>query len=83
MVHTKSSEVTAMKKGIFSKIIVLGVIVANVIFTAAVLKIFLTTSAEPSTLIMSWFGFTTVEVWSLASIKKAKEKNKDGGNYDG
>jgi len=79
MVYTKSAEVKAMK-GLFSKLVVTGVIIANVVFTAAVLKVFLTTKLEPHTLITSWFAFTTVEVWSLASIKKNKDKNKDGGS---
>ncbi len=67
------------QKGKFSKVIVLSVICANIIFTATVLWVFLRTSAEPSTLVMSWFGFTTAELWSLASIKKTKENNKNGG----
>ena len=83
MVHTKYPEVTNMKKGIFSKLVVFGVIIANVVFTVVVLKIFLRIGAEPTTLIMSWFGFTTAELWSLASIKKAKENNRNGGNIDG
>lgn len=71
------------KKGLFSKFVIIGVIVANIVFTYAVLKVFLETSVEPQVLITSWFAFTTVEVWSLASIKKQKQKNKDGGNNDG
>ncbi len=70
-------------KGKFSKHIVISIIIANVAFTIAVLLAFLKTSTEPSTLIGSWFAFTTVELWSLASIKKTKENNKNGGNYDG
>lgn len=62
------------KKSIFMKIIVTAVIVLNVIFTASILAIFLRTSSEPSSLIMAWFSFTTVELWSLAGIKKAKER---------
>lgn len=62
------------KKNIFSKIIVISVLTLNVIFTAVVLSIFLKTSVEPSSLIVAWFSFTTVELWSLAGIKKAKEK---------
>lgn len=69
------------KNGAFSKCIIISIILANIVFTSAVLWVFFKTSVEPSTLIMSWFSFTTVEVWSLASIKKAKEKN--GGNNDG
>ena len=71
------------KKGLFSKFVIIGVIAANVVFTYAVLKVFVKTSVEPQVLITSWFAFTTVEVWSLASIKKSKEKNKNGGNEDG
>ncbi len=67
------------QKGKFSKAIVLSVICANVIFTMAVLGVFLYTSSEPSTLVMSWFGFTTAELWSLATIKKAKQISKNGG----
>lgn len=65
------------KKSLFSKIIVVSVIVLNVIFTAVVLGIFLKTSVEPSSLVVAWFSFTTVELWSLAGIKKAKEKRND------
>lgn len=62
------------KKSLFSKVIVSAVIALNVIFTIAVLKVFLKTSTEPSSLIVAWFSFTTVELWSLAGIKKAKER---------
>ena len=70
-------EMAKKKKSIFSKIIVIGVILLNVIFTIAVLTIFLKTSCEPSSLIVAWFSFTTVELWSLAGIKKAKEKKEN------
>lgn len=58
----------------FAKIIVPLVIILNVLFTAAVLYVFLKTSSEPVTLIGCWFAFTTGELWMLASIKKAKVK---------
>lgn len=70
-----------MKKGNFSKFIVGFVIAANIIFTISVLWVFLKTSVEPSTLIGSWFAFTTVELWSLASIKKQKI-GKEGESDD-
>lgn len=70
------------KKGFFSKLIVSAVITLNIMFTIVVLIVFLKTSAEPTTLIVSWFSFTTVELWSLAGIKKAKER-KDYNEYDG
>lgn len=67
-----------MKKGAYSKAIVILVILLNVLFAAAVLYAFLQTSAEPSTLVVSWFGFTTGELLSLALIKKKKiEKGGD------
>ena len=68
------------KKSFFSKLIVSTVIALNVIFTIAVLAVFLKTSSEPSSLIVAWFSFTTVELWSLAGIKKVKER-KDDNNY--
>lgn len=63
-------------KGNFSKAIVGFVIGANVIFTIAVLLVFLKTSSEPAALIGSWFAFTTVELWQLATIKKSKVENE-------
>ena len=68
------------KKSIFSKLVVIFVILLNVIFTGIVLTIFLKTSNEPSSLIVAWFSFTTVELWSLAGIKKAKERKEN--TYD-
>ncbi|HHT85729.1 MAG TPA: hypothetical protein GXZ88_08245 [Firmicutes bacterium] len=54
----------------FSKAIVALVISLNAAFTIAVLFIFLRVGAEPTALIAAWFGFTTVELWALAGIKK-------------
>ena len=62
----------------FSKWIVSLVILLNVAFTGAVLFLFLRTGSEPSTLIVAWFGFTTVELWTLAGITKTKEKLRGG-----
>ena len=66
-----------MKKGIFSKLVVSFVIIANVVFTGLVLFVFLRTGGEPITLIGSWFAFTTVELIELAAIKKKKEGRND------
>jgi uncharacterized protein with PQ loop repeat len=65
------------KKNVFSKVIVSLVILLNVIFTVGVLLIFMRTSSEPTSLVVAWFSFTTVELWSLAGIKKAKEKKEN------
>ena len=63
----------------FSKLIVSLVIILNILFTIAVLYIFLQTSSEPTALIAAWFGFTVGELWLLAGIKKKKVQK--GGNF--
>ena len=60
--------------GKFSKTIIGLIIAANIVFTIAVLVIFVHVGSEPSTLIAAWFAFTTGELWMLAGIKKAKLK---------
>lgn len=65
----------------FSKWIVALVIALNVFFTVAVLFIFYRTGLEPTALIGAWFGFTTVELWALAGIKKREIDKSDGGEY--
>lgn len=62
------------KSGEFSKSLVLVIIAANIIFTAAVLFVFLRTGSEPAALVAAWFAFTTGELWLLATIKKEKIK---------
>ncbi len=62
----------------FSKLIVTLVILLNAAFTVAVLFVFYRVGAEPVTLIGAWFGFTTVELWALAGIKK-REIDRNGG----
>jgi len=59
----------------FSKKIVTVIIVSNIIFTAAVLYVFFQTSTEPTTLIVSWFAFTTGELGALAGLKYSENKN--------
>ena len=62
----------------FSKALVLGIVLANALFTAAVLWVFLRTGSEPTALVAAWFAFTTGELWLLAGIKKKKiEKGGD------
>ena len=67
------------REGKFSKRIVALVIFLNVVFTAAVLYIFLKVASEPTTLIVAWFAFTTGELWMLSSIKKKEVKEN---NYE-
>lgn len=66
----------------FSKAIVALVIFLNAAFTVAVLYIFYKIGMEPTTLIGAWFGFTTVELWALAGIKR-KELEKGSENDEG
>lgn len=54
----------------FSKKVVAGIIILNVLFTIAVLVIFASTGVEPVALITAWFAFTTGELWALSGIKK-------------
>ena len=58
----------------YSKFIVALVILLNALFTGAVLFVFLRVGSEPTTLVAAWFGFTTVELWTLAGITKSKLK---------
>lgn len=75
-------------KGQYSKALVTLIILMNIIFTIAVFFVFARTGSEPSTLIATWFSFTTVELWSLARIKKKKidreisEIKYGGSDYD-
>ncbi len=66
-----------MSKERFSKCIISLIIAANIIFTIAVLYVFVKTGSEPVVLIGAWFSFMSVEVWQLAQIKKTKELNKN------
>ena len=71
------------KKSEFSKIIVTLVVIMNIIFTGAVLYVFLATGNEPVALVGAWFACTTGELWMLGSIKKTKVKkgeNENDGN---
>jgi hypothetical protein len=69
----------------FSKWIVALVISLNVVFTGIVLYIFWVTQYEPSTLITSWFAFTTGELLALAGIKWreiGRESKEINGNTE-
>lgn len=60
----------------FSKKIVTSIILLNILFTLGVFYVVMQGYTEPTGLIVAWFGFTTVELWSLASIKRAEAKNE-------
>ena len=75
-------------KGQYSKALVSLILFLNIVFTVAVFFVFARTGSEPSTLIATWFSFTTVGLWSLARIKKKKidreinEIEYGGSDYD-
>jgi len=58
----------------FSKKIVALVLILNIAFTIAILYLFCRIGSEPTSLIVAWFGFTTVELWSLSKITREKVK---------
>lgn len=60
----------------FSKKIVTSIILLNILFTLGVFYVVMQGYTEPTGLIVAWFSFTTVELWSLASIKRAEAKNE-------
>ena len=62
----------------YSKFIVGLVILLNVAFTGAVLYVFLQTGNEPSSLVIAWFSFTSVELLALAGIKIREITKGDG-----
>ena len=71
-------KIVSKKQGRFSKRIVALVILLNVVFAVAVVYVYLRTNGnEPTTLIVSWFEFTTGELWMLSSIKKKEVKKED------
>lgn len=58
----------------FSKKIVALVLFLNIAFTIAILYLFYRIGSEPASLIVAWFSFTTVELWSLSNITREKVK---------
>lgn len=68
------------RDGRFSKAVVVGIILLNVVFTAGVLAVFWHTMSEPSVLVASWFAFTTGELSLCAMIKSSKVKKGGKGN---
>jgi hypothetical protein len=66
----------------YSKVIVALIIILNVLFTAAVLYVYLRVGSEPKTLITAWFAFTTGELWFVSGIKKKEiETGKEPENF--
>lgn len=70
------------KKGKFSKRIIAVVIALNIAFTIAILVCFWHTGNEPASLVVAFFSFTTVELWSLSKIKREKLKEEKERNVE-
>lgn len=68
------------ESGGFSKKVVILVILLNAFFTIGVFYAFLRVGSEPTSLIAAWFGFTTIELWSMSKIKR--EEIKEGHDED-
>lgn len=66
----------------FSEKTVNRVLGAVAIFIIVVLYISYKNMLSLDTLIISFFGFCSVEAWNLASITKTKEQVRKGGNND-
>lgn len=58
----------------FSSGVVILCILMNMAFTLGVFLAAMSEAVIPDSLIIAWFGWTTGELWMLASIKKAKVK---------
>ena len=59
-------------KGLFSKILILLIVVLNIWFVCQMIQLLPQLDFEPIALIGGWFAFTTGELWALATIKKRK-----------
>lgn len=70
--------VRTLKKGIYSKLIVLLVIMLNVGFTIYIVESMKVMLFEPAVLVGGWFTFTSVEVGACAYVKA--KKTKTGGD---
>jgi len=64
------------QKSLFTKSIVILIIFLNVAFALGVMWLVYKVGREPSALVVSFYGFTTVELWNMAFIKKQKEMTK-------
>lgn len=73
-----SKNKSKVNKRSFSPLIVTTIVILNALFTMSILYLFKETGNEPTALIAAWFGFTTVELWSLAKIKRDKIKKESG-----
>lgn len=63
------------KKARFSKKIIVAILAAVAVFTAAMTVVFCFTASVPDALIYSFFGFVGAEAGVLGMIKRSEEKS--------
>ena len=61
----------------FSKKIVISIIILAIAFVIAILFVFLKTGSEPTVLVGSFMAFISVELWSLAKIKRSGTEEEE------
>ena len=64
-------------EGRFSKRIVISIIILAIAFVIAILYVFLKTGSEPTVLVGSFMAFISIELWSLAKIKRDEPKEDE------
>lgn len=65
-----------LKKGRFSKLMVVGIAAALLLFTAATFFVAMSGNYVPDALIYCFFGAALGEFWALAFVKKSKTENE-------
>lgn len=65
-----------LKKGRFSKLMVVGIAAALLLFTAATFIVALSGAYVPDALIYCFFGAALGEFWAMAFVKKSKTENE-------
>lgn len=75
----KQQMINQKTKNQYSKILVSIIVLINILFVIATMYLYYLKGTEPVALITAFFGFTTVELWNLATIKK---KKIDKENYN-
>lgn len=71
-----------LKKGRFSKLMVVAVAIALLAFTAATFIVSMTGNYVPDSLVYCFFGAALGEFWALAVVKKTKtERDETDADY--
>lgn len=60
----------------FTKMLVIFIILANFIYAWRIIVLAQQGGLEPNALTVAFYGFTTVQLWNMATIRKKKEETK-------